>query len=207
TGVGRAWPLLCGERAHYEIAAGRLPAAEDLARAVEAFAGPSGLLPEQVWDAPDIPERELIAGKATGSARPLAWAHAEYLKLRRSLRDGRVFDRPGQPWQRYVVERRIDSPYVSWRFNNKIRAMRAGRTLRIELLAPARVRWTTADWRPAQDVATTDTGLGVHIVDLATRDLPAGGHVDFTFCWLDGERWEGVDFRVGVNTPSVPGPA
>ncbi|MFI5179570.1 MAG: glycoside hydrolase family 15 protein, partial [Vicinamibacterales bacterium] len=51
TGVGRAWPLLAGERAHFEIAAGRLSAAEDLTRALEAFAGSSGLLPEQVWDA------------------------------------------------------------------------------------------------------------------------------------------------------------
>jgi glucoamylase len=205
TGVGRAWPLLSGERAHYEIAAGRMSAAEDLARTVEAFAGASGLLPEQVWDAPDIPERELVAGKATGSARPLAWAHAEYVKLRRSLHDGCVFDRPRQAWQRYVVERRMDSTYVSWRFNNKIRSMRAGRTLRIELLAAARVRWGTDGWQREQDVETADTGLGVHIVDLDTRALVPGSGVDFTFYWRDDERWEGVDFRIGVEAPP-PGP-
>src|SRR5439155_21943005 len=45
TGIGRAWPLLTGERAHYELAAGRPRAAEELAQALEAFAGDSGLLP------------------------------------------------------------------------------------------------------------------------------------------------------------------
>ena len=78
TGVGRAWPLLTGERGHYELAAGRVEGAEALAAAMQAFAGEGQLLPEQVWDAPAIPARELLLGGATGSARPLAWAHAEY---------------------------------------------------------------------------------------------------------------------------------
>ena len=102
TGIGRAWPLLTGERAHYELAAGRPRAAEQLAQALEAFAGDSGLLPEQIWDSADIPERELFLGHASGSAMPLVWAHAEYLKLCRSLRDGEVFDRPPQTVQRYL---------------------------------------------------------------------------------------------------------
>jgi glucoamylase len=34
TGVGRAWPLLTGERAHYELAAGRTHVAEHLAQAL-----------------------------------------------------------------------------------------------------------------------------------------------------------------------------
>ena len=93
-GIGRAWPLLTGERGHYELAASRREHAEALARAMEAFAGDSLLLPEQVWDVPDIPVRELFLGEASGSARPLVWAHAEYVKLRRSIADGRVFDQP-----------------------------------------------------------------------------------------------------------------
>ncbi len=55
TGIGRVWPLLTGERAHYELAAGHTDVAEQLARAMEALAGDSGLLPEQVWDSADIP--------------------------------------------------------------------------------------------------------------------------------------------------------
>ena len=59
-----------------------------------------GLIPEQVWDSDDIPERELFRGKASGSAMPLVWAHAEHVKLLRSLKDGRVFDMPPEPVQR-----------------------------------------------------------------------------------------------------------
>ena len=53
-------------------------------------------MPEQVWDAADIPERELFCGRPSGSAMPLVWAHAEHIKLLRSLRDGAVFDMPPQ---------------------------------------------------------------------------------------------------------------
>ena len=81
TGIGRVWPLLTGERAHYELAAGRSDVAEQLARTMEALAGESGLLPEQVWDSADIPGRELLIGHASGSASPLVWAHAEYLEV------------------------------------------------------------------------------------------------------------------------------
>ena len=70
TGIGRAWPLLTGGRAHYELAAGRADVAERLAQAMEALAGDSGLLPEQVWDSADIPDRELYFGHPSGSAMP-----------------------------------------------------------------------------------------------------------------------------------------
>jgi glucoamylase len=95
-GVGRPWPLLTGERAHYEIAAGHIDDARRLLRTLEACANDGGLLPEQVWDASDIPERGLLHGHPTGAAMPLVWAHAEHLKLVRSLHDGRVFDMPVQ---------------------------------------------------------------------------------------------------------------
>src|SRR5690349_1538104 len=51
TGIGRGWPLLVGERAHYELAAGREHAARQLMRVMETFANEGGMLPEQVWDA------------------------------------------------------------------------------------------------------------------------------------------------------------
>src|SRR5581483_885282 len=85
TGVGRPRPLLTGERAHYELAAGDRAAAARLLAALEGFASDGHLIPEQVWDAPDVPERELYRGRPSGSAMPLAWAHAEHVKLLRSL--------------------------------------------------------------------------------------------------------------------------
>lgn len=66
--------------------------AQPYIRAMEQFASPTGLLPEQVWDEPDKPEAHMFLGHATGSAMPLMWCHAEYVKLLRSVKDGRVFD-------------------------------------------------------------------------------------------------------------------
>ena len=102
TGVGRPWPLLTGERAHYELAAGRLDEARKLLRTMSTLTSAGGLLPEQVWDADDIPARELFRGKPSGSAMPLVWAHAEDIKLRRSLADGSVFDMPPLARARYA---------------------------------------------------------------------------------------------------------
>jgi glucoamylase len=195
TGVGRAWPLLTGERAHYELAAGRRDVAKQLAHAMEALAGQSGLIPEQVWDSADIPDRGLFIGHASGSAMPLVWAHAEYLKLCRSLQDGEIFDRPPQTVQRYLVEK-ATSRHIIWRFNNKVRAMPLGRTLRIETLDPAVVHWSVDGWRTVRDTPTRDTTLGVHVADLQTLCLRIGDCVDLTFYWPEGDRWEGTDFVV-----------
>ena len=98
-GRGRGWPLLTGERGHYALAAGEdvLPYIE----AMMAMANPVGLIPEQVWDAAPIPERGLAPGKPSGSAMPLVWAHAEFIKLCFSRELGRPVDRPAAAWARY----------------------------------------------------------------------------------------------------------
>ncbi len=197
TGVGRPWPLLTGERAHYELAAGRHDEASRLLRVLEAFANEGGLVSEQVWDSPDLPERELFFGKPSGSAMPLVWAHAEHVKLLRSLRDERVFDTPPQPVERYQLKQ-TDSPFAVWRFNHKCRGMRAGKTLRIETLAPALIHWSTDGWNTFHDSETRDTGLGVFVTDLPTGALPTGASVVFTFYWTEAGRWEQLDFVVEV---------
>jgi len=197
TGIGRAWPLLTGERAHFALARGDLAEAERLLGTLEQLAGDGGLFPEQTWDAPDIPERELFFGRPAGSAMPLVWAHAEYLKLVRGLADGRVFDLPPQTVARYV-KGRTRTPLVSWRFNQKIRTMPRGRTLRVETLAPATVHWSGGGgaWR---DDPTRDSGLGGHYADLPTTELPAGSKIVFTFYWPEAARWEGADYAVQVQ--------
>ena len=102
SGLGRPWPLLAGERGHYELAAGRPEVALQLLGVMRAQASDGGMLPEQIWDREDVPQNQLINGRASGGAMPLSWAHAEYAKLVRSLRDGRVFDMPNQAYERYV---------------------------------------------------------------------------------------------------------
>ena len=197
TGIGRGWPLLTGERAHYELAAGRIDEAKRLLRTLESFASKSGLISEQVWDCPDIPERELYFGRPSGSAMPLVWAHAEHLKLQRSLRDGQLFDMPPQTVKRYLVEKTV-SPRLTWRFNHKLRSLPSGRILRIELMASAVIHWTTNDWQTTQDTNTQDTGLGIYMADLQTGTLAEGAQITFTFYWSDVRHWEGADFEVRI---------
>jgi len=198
TGIGRAWPLLSGERGHYEIAAGRTEVAFNLLSAMEGFANETGLIPEQTWDSNDVRERELRFGRPSGSAMPLVWAHAEYLKLRRSLADKRVFDMPTQTVQRYQVDK-VESRLAIWRFNQKCRTLQRGQQLRIETLSPATVHWTIDGWRSTNDSMTRDTGIGVYVVDLATDNLKSGERVDFTFYWLDAGKWEQKDFSVAID--------
>ncbi len=198
TGIGRAWPLLTGERAHFELAAGREDNAKELLTVFESFANEAGLISEQIWDSPDIPGRDLHFGRPSGSAMPLVWAHAEYLKLRRSLRDGKVFDMPPQTVKRYLVEK-TETSRLSWRFNHKICSIPFGKQLRVETGAPALIHWTTDDWKTVQDVRANDTGIGIYFADLSTQALPVGNLVKFTFCWPDVDRWEGTDFAVSIE--------
>jgi len=198
TGVGRPWPLLAGERAHYELAAGRKDVAEALLRVMEGSTDESGLIPEQVWDSDDIPALELFRGKSTGSARPLVWAHAEYVKLCRSLREGKIFDRPPQTVERYLVQRK-SAEYFGWRFNNKPRTIPCGKKLRVILLSPGMVHWSDDGWQTAQDVNSRNTGLGVHAADLPVDRLPVGRDVVFTIYWSVEQRWEGKDYSIVVE--------
>jgi glucoamylase len=197
TGIGRAWPLLTGERAHYELAAGRRTEAVRLLHALEDFASQGRLLPEQIWDAADLPEKGLHCGRPSGSAMPLVWAHAEYLKLRRSLRDGVVFDMPAQTVQRYLTQQ-TGSSLAIWRFNHKCQSMTVGQTLRIEVVATAVVHWSPDGWQTRHDAKTKDTGLGVYWADLPTDNLPAGTALAFTLYWPTEDRWEGTNFEVRI---------
>src|SRR5262245_4861318 len=198
TGLGRPWPLLVGERAHYELAAGKQESAEALLSAIEHFTNPSGLISEQVWDSIDIPDLGLFRGRLTVSACPLVWAHAEYVKLRRSLQDGEVFDRPPQPVERYLVQKKCASQF-DWRFNNKCSLMPQGKILRLVLFSPALVHWSFDRWKDSHDTNTTDTGIGAYIVDLPTNSLPVGSRVVFTFYWTKVDKWEEKDYEVIIE--------
>ncbi len=108
---GRVWPIFTGERGHYELA--RLledgtpdPAAIDrirrtYVRGMERFANQGLMLSEQVWDGVGATPGGYQIGAGTDSATPLAWSHAEYIKLLRSLADRRVWDRYAPVEERY----------------------------------------------------------------------------------------------------------
>lgn len=170
-GIGRCWPLLAGERAHYELAAGRAEIALELLKTVARQTSECGMIPEQVWDADDIPERSLFNGHPTGSSMPLAWAHAEYIKLLRSLHEGAVWDRIPRVEQRYVREQRTAS-FQIWTPEQRRGWLTRGKDLRIDLPAHARVRWIAG--KQSGTAETRDTGLGLHCVSLPARELAAG---------------------------------
>lgn len=199
---GRGWPLLTGERGHYELAAGHPERARKMLETMNGFASQAGFLPEQVWDSDDIPQRDLFRGRPSGSAMPLAWAHSEYLRLLRSIRDRRVFDRPDDAWERYV-QRKVGSDLCLWRFDHQIDSCPAGRQLRIEVMAPAIVRFSIDGWKHYEEVATRGRGIGIHVVDLPIEDVRAGSTLCFTFRWPEaGHRWEGKDFSLHIEPPA-----
>jgi glucoamylase len=201
TGVGRIWPLLTGERGHYELAAGRRDQTEKLVKALEGFANDSGLIPEQVWDSGDIPEHQLKFGRPSGSAMPLVWAHAEYIKLRRSLEEGRVFDTPTHTVERYLKKTNICNRSY-WRFEQPCRQIQSGNTLRLEVFARANVRWSSDKWQSIHDLPTTDTGVGVHYADLPSDSLQVGDILQFTFFWIDSNHWEAKNYDIKVEAAS-----
>jgi glucoamylase len=197
TGIGRAWPLLTGERAHYELAAGHMDEARRLAQALEAFANEGGLLPEQIWDAEDIPERELYCGRPSGSAMPLGWAHAEYIKLLHSLKDERIFDMPQATVQRYLVDNTV-AQFSIWSPKNKVRTIPAGKNLRVEAMQPFALSWTGDGWKNSTSNSSASSGLGVYYVDVPSASLEVGGSISFTFYWQEENRWEGTNYDVNV---------
>jgi glucoamylase len=164
---------------------------------MENSTGSTRLIPEQVWDSTDLVDRELFIGKASGSACPLVWSHSEYIKLRRSLIDGKIFDQPPQTVERYL-NKKISAHYFNWRFNNKSRTMPLGKKLRILLLEPATVVWSDDNWQSSHDVDSRESGWNLQYVDLPTEFLATGRQITFTFHWKTG-RWEGQNYQVTVE--------
>lgn len=194
-GQGRAWPLLTGERGLYELAAGR--PVERFIRAMESFAHAVGLLPEQIWDEADRPEQGLYCGRPTGSATPLMWAHAEYIKLLRSTADGQVFDLIPAVAERYQ-NGTTGKELEVWKPNRQARTVRAGSLLRIQAPVPFYLHGTTNEWQEVQETRSTATGLGIEFVDIPVAPEQRAP-VRFTFRWLEGNRWEGRDYAVVVE--------
>ncbi|WGV27420.1 glycoside hydrolase family 15 protein [Halotia branconii] len=195
-GKGRAWPLLTGERGHYELAAGG--DVKTYIKAMEGFACDTCLLPEQVWDQADKPDVHMYLGRSTGSAMPLMWAHSEYIKLLRSTDDGQVFDFIPEVANRYLGKRTQCKLLEVWKFNRQIDKVKKGYTLRIQALASFQLHWSDNNWHTVQDTPSTATKLGVNFVD-----IPVSAHqqkpIDFTFFWIESNKWEQHNYTVAVQ--------
>jgi glucoamylase len=196
TGRGRAWPLLTGERGHYELVAGNDPS--PYLKAMAAMTGPGGMMPEQVWDSAALSERRLFPGQPTGSAMPLAWAHAEFVKLMISRQLGYPFDRPAAVWRRYGG-RRPEAKRAIWCLHAPIGRIKNGIALIIALPRPARIHWGTNGWQNAADGETQDVGLGLSGFEIGAAALSQARSINFTFQWRDTQDWVGKDFHVVID--------
>jgi glucoamylase len=94
--IGRGWPLLTGERGEYALAAGL--AAQQYLDTMAHVAEDSGgqVIAEQVWDhqPPAGTGPRFVPGENTFSATPLAWSHAQFIRLARSIDAGRPVETP-----------------------------------------------------------------------------------------------------------------
>ena len=197
-GKGHVWPLLTGERAHYELAAGR--DITDLIKTYERFATAGQMMPEQVWDEPSLPGTSLQLGQPAGSAVPLVWAHAEYLKLLRSAVDGKVFDRIDAVYERYCEpegrkKTRRDLEIYSLR--RPIQQIAVGQTLRI--LDPKRfdLVWTTDNWTTKHTAISHSLGSAGFSAEIAPG--AASCTLQWTLRWTEQNTWLGYNVEVNVE--------
>jgi glucoamylase len=209
-GQGRVWPLLTGERAHYELAAGK--DISPLIKTYEGFATAGNMLPEQVWDEADRPEVHLKFGGPAGSACPLVWAHAEYLKLLRSALDGQVFDRIEPVYLRYgqfKCEHRhartsqhghsMIHNIEIFSLRRPIQSLRPRDTLRVLNESRFVLVWSADGWQSSQSTQSRSLGSSGFAADIlpAQEHDPAG--LSFTFFWPDQNRWLGRNCEIRIE--------
>jgi glucan 1,4-alpha-glucosidase len=113
-GTGHIWPVLSSERAEQELATGGSATAGQLLAAIDAMSSGVGLVPEQVWDAPNVPASSFgtdptkasigfVDGQPDGSAAPLTWGAASQARLVADLTAGRALEQPTQTVDRYIT--------------------------------------------------------------------------------------------------------
>jgi glucoamylase len=182
TGVGRLWPLLTGERGHYALLAGEDP--QPYLDAMNRMTGRGGLIPEQIWDGDPIPDRMLFPGKPSGSAMPLVWAHAEFLKLLAAKSTGRpteLFDAVLDRWNGEAPKAAI----WFWRATSRFRSAPAGRSLRFE--APGAFGFAyTLDGGTETTLEAQPTQFGLFGVTLAPETIGAARTLAFRLMPKDG---------------------
>jgi glucoamylase len=200
TGIGRAWPLLTGERGLLDLQLGTdpLPYLEAMAR----MTGPGGLIPEQVWDSSPIPDRYLQLGRPAGSAMPLVWAHAEFLKLLRARQEGKPIELLRSVEARYRGQRPAASCW-HWRQDTPFERIPAGRDMLFESLTPFVLHWGYDGWQSVEDRPSSVLAFGINGVRLTHTELRNKRMIDFTFYYPEEGRWAGIDNHICV-VPPIP---
>ena len=99
--IGRIWPIFAGERGEYELAAGN--SATSRLASIAGTGNAGYMLPEQVWDEnPPSGHPGFPRGEGTFSATPLAWTHAQFVRLAWSIEAKRPVEQPSIVACRYT---------------------------------------------------------------------------------------------------------
>jgi glucan 1,4-alpha-glucosidase len=120
-GNGHLWPALAAERGEHELVFGDPAEAASLLLAMSRFAAGVGLIPEQNWELPDLAASPygtdptlasigFVNGGAAGSAAPLTWSAASFVRLARDLAAGRNVVLPEATHARYVAHTQGTTP-------------------------------------------------------------------------------------------------
>jgi len=208
-GIGRAWPLLVGERGHLAMLSGEdpLPYLHTMWRCSSV----GGLLPEQVWDTAPISDLGLGPGRPSGSAMPLLWAHAEFLKLLIARERRFPIERLEIVAQRYASARLngqdpcnevvefVDGTTATWHWRDEVPVLqlRADRSLMVEDRQPFTLQVGFNGWQRVEARVAVKLPYGLWGVLLSAAELAGLSEVNFTRRF--GERWEGTDHRVTLG--------
>ena len=112
-GKGRLWPIFSGERGEYELLAGTADgdlAPENLLETMAGFANSGRMLAEQVWDRGHSTDYNWEFGEGTGSATPLAWSMAQFIRLAHGVAAGTPVEMPRVVSDRYINKARPEGP-------------------------------------------------------------------------------------------------
>jgi glucoamylase len=166
------------------------------------------MLPEQVWDEPDLPGASLHLGRPAGSAVPLVWAHAEYLKLLRSAMDGKVFDRIDPVYARYCEPEGRGKLRKNLKVYSRLRPIQkiaAGDTLRILDENEFELIWSADGWQTTHKTPSRSLGSAGYSADIQVATDPQNGKISWTFHWLDPDRWLGhnVELTIDASEPAL----
>ena len=198
-GAGRAWPLLVGERGHLAMQAGEDPL--PYLQTIWNCASAGGLLPEQVWDTEPIESLELRPGRPSGSAMPLLWAHAEFLKLLIARDSGRPIELLQAVESRYGGTHQPLPEAWHWRDEVPVLRLEAGRGLLIEDRQPFTLHMGFDGWRDTSEREAVPQVFGLWSVHLGAAELATYSELNFTR--HRGGAWEGRDHRVILDHPPL----
>jgi hypothetical protein len=168
-GTGHLWPALTAERAEHAAALGNPVAAASLLDTMSRFASGVGLIPEQNWELsplaaspygtdPTLASIGFVNGGPAGSAAPLTWSAASFVRLAASLAAGFNVVQPLATTQRYLTRPQGTTPLTvtSPADNTLVGA------------SPVTVTGTTAPGNTVYVSSTnTDTGAATTVVSAA----------------------------------------